>query len=119
MPRRRNIKQRPIDYVVSGDWPHAVLEPSVAAAYAQELARNLRRVTEGLTLRQAAQLAGLDPMTIRALLNGYTWADTVSVAKLEHGFDQLLWPSDRSRRALLRAQAPTLLTTPPPARAQT
>jgi hypothetical protein len=104
VPRRRDTKQRPIDYVASGDWPHAVLEPSLAAAYAQELARNLRQVTEGMTLREAAHLAGLDPMTIRALLNGYTWADTVSVAKLELGFDQLLWPGDDSRRALLRAQ---------------
>lgn len=105
MPKRRNTKQRPIDYVASGEWPHAVLEPSLAAAYAQEFARNLRRVTQDMTLRQAAQVAGLDPMTIRALVNGYTWADTVSVAKLEFGFDQLLWPRDGTRRALLRAES--------------
>ena len=98
------MRQRPIDYIASGDWPNAMLEPSLAAAYAQELARNLRRVTEGMTLRQVAQLVGLDPMTIRALINGYRWADTVSVAKLELGLDQLLWPGDDARRALLRAQ---------------
>jgi hypothetical protein len=104
VPRRRDVRQRPIDYIACGDWPNATLEPSLAAAYAQELARNLHRATEGMTLRQAAQLAGLDPMTIRALINGYSWADTVSVAKLELGFHQLLWPGDGARRALLRAQ---------------
>lgn len=101
IPKRQNVRNRPLDYVVSGIWPHAQLEPSVPAAFAQAFARNVFDATRRMSLREIARTAELDPMTVRALLRGERYPDTVSVGKLEAAYRRLLWPSDDERLAIL------------------
>ena len=102
IPKRQNTRTRPIEYVVSGQWPNAELEPSVPAEYAQAFARNVLTTTAGQSLRQIAHSADLDPMTVRGLLRGDRFPDTVSVSKLEAAYRALLWPRDSERRRILR-----------------
>jgi len=101
VPKRQNIRRRPNQYTVDGEWPHAHLEPSVPAEYAQGFARNLAEATAGLSLRKIARTADLDPMTIRAILRGESWPDMASVGKLEAAYRRLLWPADSTRRKIM------------------
>lgn len=102
MPKRQNTKQRPIDYVVNGGWPHAELEPFAPALFAQSFARNLHAAMGGRSLRETARSCDLDPMTVRAILRGERFPDSVSITKMELAFKRLLWPGDSERRRVMR-----------------
>lgn len=90
--------RRPVDYVLSGNWPNAELGESLPAEFAQIFARNLSLMTAGNSLRDIGRRAQLSPQTIQFLQLGETWPDMVSVVKLEIVFRTILWPSDRERR---------------------
>jgi hypothetical protein len=56
----------------------------------------------GQSLREAARSADLDPMTVRAVLRGDRFPDSVSITKLELAYRRLLWPADSERRRVIR-----------------
>ncbi|WP_460525755.1 helix-turn-helix domain-containing protein [Conyzicola nivalis] len=45
-----------------------------------------------MPLRDAANLTGIDHSTIYAILQGNSWPDISTLAKLERGLDCDLWP---------------------------
>jgi transcriptional regulator with XRE-family HTH domain len=62
---------------------------------ARQVALNLRAALNGMSLRQAQAVTGVDHTTIAAILNGTTWPDLHTLARLEHGFGADLWPRSR------------------------
>ena len=102
IPKRQNTKPRPLDYVVSGEWPHAELQVFAPALFAQSFAQRLEVAMDGQSLREAARMCDLDPMTVRALLRGERFPDSVSITKLELAYRRLLWPADSDRRRVIR-----------------
>jgi len=59
---------------------------------ARLVAVNLRAALDGMSLRQANRLTGVDHTTIAAILNGTVWPDLHTLARLEHGLNARLWP---------------------------
>jgi len=59
---------------------------------ARQFALNLRRAIGDRSLRAAAQATGVDHSTIQAILQGRTWPDLFTMAKLENGLEIDLWP---------------------------
>ena len=73
------------------NWPDM---PSVdpTAEVARQLAANLRAAIGDRSLRSAARETDVDHATISAILNGRTWPDLYTIAKLERGLSADLWP---------------------------
>jgi hypothetical protein len=82
---------RPSPKATSTDWPEAPCD-DLAAEVARQLALRLRVALDGRSLRAAKALTGVDHTTIAAVLNGTTWADLATIARLEAGLDADLWP---------------------------
>jgi transcriptional regulator with XRE-family HTH domain len=73
------------------DWPHVVsLDP--IGEVARLFAENLREAIGDRSIRAAANDAGVDHSTIMAVLQGRTWPDLATIARLELGFGVDLWP---------------------------
>ena len=72
-------------------WPDV---PSVdpSGEVARRFALNVRDAMAGRSLRATQELTGVDHSTIQAILQGQTWPDLDTIAKLEHGFGIVLWP---------------------------
>lgn len=64
----------------------------VAARYALDLSRRLRDATEGRALAVVAEDADIARSTLYDLLQGRTWADLQTLAKLEVTLGSRLWP---------------------------
>lgn len=64
---------------------------------ARRFAENLRMAIGNRTLRAVAEEAGLNHTTILAILEGRTWPDLQTLAKLEHGTSVDLWPGRLDR----------------------
>lgn len=82
---------RPSPNASSPDWPEAPCDDPTAEI-ARELALRLRTALDGRSLRAAKAVTGVDHTTIAAVLNGTTWADLATIARLEAGLDADLWP---------------------------
>jgi len=59
---------------------------------ARLLALNLKAAIGEMALRDAANLAGIDHSTLYAILQGNSWPDISTLAKLERGLNCDLWP---------------------------
>jgi transcriptional regulator with XRE-family HTH domain len=59
---------------------------------ARQFALNVRAAIGDRSIRAAAQDVGVDHSTIVAVLQGRTWPDLATIAKLELGFGVDLWP---------------------------
>jgi transcriptional regulator with XRE-family HTH domain len=66
------------------------LDPT--AEVARQLAENLRLAIGDRSVRSVARAADVDHSTIAAILNGRTWPDLYTIAKLERGLGMDLWP---------------------------
>ncbi len=75
----------------SPDWPEAPCDDP-AAEIARRLAARLRSALDGQSLRAAKAVTGVDHTTIAAILNGTTWPDLATIARLEAGLHTDLWP---------------------------
>lgn len=77
--------------LVSGwpDTPSAL--PDVETA--RRLALNLRSALTDMSLRAAKAATGVDHTTIADVLNGTTWPDLRTIARLEAGLRTDLWPT--------------------------
>ncbi|WP_229897893.1 helix-turn-helix domain-containing protein [Streptomyces finlayi] len=75
------------------DWPDAVLD-DVAAAVVQTIARRLAAAlnARGWSRRTAANQLGINRQTIGDVLDGRTWPDVATIARLEAGLNTPLWP---------------------------
>ncbi|WP_406505390.1 helix-turn-helix transcriptional regulator [Streptomyces sp. NBC_00212] len=74
-------------------WPDAVVD-DVAAAVVQAIARRLADALRErhLSRRQAADLLGVNRQTIGDVLDGRTWPDVATIARLEASLNTPLWP---------------------------
>lgn len=86
----------------SGEWPEAELEPFAPAIHAQTFALHLLRAMNGAGLRETARAADLDAMTIRKIIRGESFPDSVTITKLEMSYRRTLWPSEATRRRVMR-----------------
>ena len=59
--------------------------------FAAALANRLNYATRRHSIRYIAKLADLSPQTILNILNGRTWPDLRTIARLETVFDYRLW----------------------------
>jgi hypothetical protein len=59
---------------------------------ARQFSLNLRTAIGNRSLRAAALATGVDHSTIQAILQGRTWPDLFTMAKLESGLETDLWP---------------------------
>lgn len=71
-----------------GPGPDPVTE--TARLFALNLSATL--TTRRLSLRQARDATGVDHTSIADIINGQTWPDLHTIARLEHGLDVDLWP---------------------------
>lgn len=77
-------------------WPSVpAVDPT--AEVARQLAENLRAAIGERSIRSAARDADVDHATINAILNGRTWPDLYTIAKLERGLNADLWPGRLGR----------------------
>ncbi|WP_369389789.1 helix-turn-helix domain-containing protein [Streptomyces sp. CG1] len=74
-------------------WPHAQLTDPGAAAV-QDIARTLAEVLaeRGVSLRRAAEEARVNRQAIADLINGRSWPDVATVARLGTALAIPLWP---------------------------
>lgn len=75
------------------DWPDVPCADPVAER-ARELVLNLRKAMSQRSIRQIASTTGVDRATIGAILQGKSWPDIVTLAKLEEELGPL-WPKTR------------------------
>lgn len=83
-------KREPPANLVPG-WPDSPASDLIAET-ARQFALNLRTALDGCSLRQAAERTGVDHTVIADILNGSTWPDLHTIARLEEGLGVGLWP---------------------------
>ena len=100
MVRRRTRAPHPAELIARGDWPTGQLVDGAPeeAHYAQGIARNLERALQGLSIREIAKAAGLSHSTVYDLLNGVTYGEVITIARLEDVLGTRLWPSRQRPR---------------------
>jgi len=76
------------------NWP---TEPSgdPAGEVARQVALNLRAAIGAQSLRHAAEITGIHHATILKIVNGTSWPDLETLAKLEIGLGVRLWPTGK------------------------
>jgi len=72
------------------NWPEVPCVDPVAEK-ARQLVLNLREAIGERSIREIATMAGVDRATIGAVLQGKSWPDIVTLAKLEQVLGSL-WP---------------------------
>jgi transcriptional regulator with XRE-family HTH domain len=74
------------------NWP---TEPSddPAGEVARQVAINLRTAIGTQSLRHTAEITGIHHATILKIVNGTSWPDLETLAKLEIGLGVRLWPA--------------------------
>jgi hypothetical protein len=75
----------------SDDWPVSPVA-DVSGEVARRYAVNLRTAMAGRSLRAVQEITGVDHSTIQSILQGKTWPDLDTMAKLENGLGVVLWP---------------------------
>lgn len=86
----RSVRAKPFE--LTDSWPDS---PSSTAAgeVARQFALNLQSAIGSLSLRAAAKDCGLVHVTLASVLEGKTWPDLETIAKLEIGLNARLWPA--------------------------
>lgn len=98
-PYPRGVARRPRQYpstLVEG-WPR-VPSDDAAVEVARVLACRLREAMNGRSAREVGRTAGIDYTTVSAVLNGSTWPDLMTIARLEAALDSDLWPAGVAAR---------------------
>ena len=98
MPRLRNLKSRPRDYLIkkkTGVWPDDPLIDSAPpeALLAHRISILLRDYVDdrGFNPREADAATGISEKTIRNLLDGTVWPHMAMIARLENTLGIPLW----------------------------
>jgi hypothetical protein len=82
---------RPHPRELAARWPDVAGEDPIGEV-ARLFAQNLRSVIGTRSLRAVEDETGVDHTTILAVLDGRTWPDLATIAKLEAGTKTDLWP---------------------------
>ncbi len=95
-------RPRPRDYIAKGEWPRGDLaagapkEARLARGIAAAVLDNLAR--DDTTLDAVATKRQIDLDTLHDLINGKSWPDFFTVARLEIHFRRRLWGYEHKRR---------------------
>ncbi|MDY7542138.1 MULTISPECIES: helix-turn-helix transcriptional regulator [unclassified Cryobacterium] len=82
---------RPIPHDLTDNWPEMSSVDPVGEV-ARQFALNVKAAIGDRSIRGAARDVGVDPSTMMSVLNGRSWPDLATIAKLEIGFGVDLWP---------------------------
>ena len=93
-PMPRPVRTLPRD--LAAGWPDLPGDDPYGEV-ARRFAENLRLAIGNRTLRAVAEDCGLNHTTILAILEGRTWPDLQTLAKLERGVGADLWPGRLDR----------------------
>lgn len=96
VPRRSSAYLTPAAWLSeAGVWPEGpfVDDAPAAVGYAAAWARNLEAALVGINKSDLCRRVGLKRDTLYDILNGATWADTVTLVKLEVELGVTLWPA--------------------------
>ena len=91
MPQPR---QHPVTYLATnGSFPDGPFRPETSPEVylAAALARRLNSYSRWDSIRYVAKKADLSPQTILNILNGKSWPDLRTIARLENAFNSRLW----------------------------
>ena len=72
-------------------WPDVPCADPIAEV-ARQLALRLVAALDGNSLRSLKITAGIEHSTVSAIVNGMTWPDLATIARLERGLHADLWP---------------------------
>lgn len=84
-----------------GTWPDGPLQdtppPPPELLLVQQVSRTFRDACEarGLSIREAAQQAEISDTAVYNVLNGLTWCDLPTIARIERNFRIKLWVSQQ------------------------
>ncbi|MFD9790423.1 helix-turn-helix domain-containing protein [Streptomyces sp. NPDC059070] len=94
MPGGTRRGKKPHEYVVSGDWPYAVMDSVRQAQVGQAVARSLSEAMgrRGLSANALAEASDVNRQVISNILAGTVWPDMFTLASLEEALDEMLWP---------------------------
>lgn len=94
--RRTFGSKAPREWVVEGTWPTGAFDPEApdAVAHAVAISMALEAALVGRNKSEVADAADIRRSTLYDLLSGNTWADTVTLAKLESTLETALWPRE-------------------------
>ena len=101
MPRRRGLHPSPRDYLAPGaTWPAGPLvsDAPPEAHLLQAISQRLRDETRGKSKREIARQCDLAAQTVFNILNGNTWSDAPTIARLEYHIDIDLWGTEHKDR---------------------
>lgn len=93
-------RRQPASYVdENGQFPHGPFKPDTPQEVylAAGLAFRLKYSSRRYSIRYIAKKAGLSPQTVLNILNGKSWPDLRTIARLEIVFDYQLWGYDHRR----------------------
>ena len=101
MTRQTGLEPNPRSYLADGaQWPGGPLLATSPpeALLARAISKRLHEALKGRTARQIAELAGLSHQTVINVLNGATWWDTITIARLERALNIDLWGEEHRKR---------------------
>lgn len=94
---RRTFGSRPPrEWLIDGSWPSGQFDPEAPEVLAHAVAVSvaLAAALEGRNKSEVAEAADIRRSTLYDILAGNTWADMVTLAKLESCLNTALWPRD-------------------------
>ena len=100
MTRQTGLEPNPHSYLADGaQWPtgHLRHNSPPVALLARAISERLHDALKGRTAREIAELAGLSHQTVINVLNGNTWWDTITIARLERALDIELWGEEHRK----------------------
>lgn len=94
MARRYESVRRPVDYLVSGEWPTGRIVGPIAAEYARAIASVLAGTLSerDLSIYEAARQCSVTRETLARAMAGETYPDLLTLARLETGLGVPIWP---------------------------
>ena len=105
MSRRRGLLRTPRDYLAAGaTWPDGRLlsEAPPEAHLLRAISQRLRDKTSGRSTNEIARQCDLATQTVFNILNGVTWAEAPSIARLEYHLNIDLWGKEhKDQHAIL------------------
>lgn len=87
MPRTARAKPREL----AAGWPD-VPAVDLVAEIARRFAVNLREAIGTSSVRSVAASLGLNHSTLLGIMDGQTWPDLETIAKIELGLNRDIWP---------------------------
>lgn len=94
---RRTFGSRPPkEWLIAGSWPDGEFDPDApeVVAHAVAVSVALSTALAGRNKSEIATAADIRRSTLYDILAGNTWADMVTLAKLESCLETALWPRE-------------------------